>query len=91
MDRQKFPFGNILHKTPGSGDFVTVRERQYSSIMESFCHVGGRQGSHPQYGQNCVVYPGAQNCAFCGADRSHDVTGPTAKPTEPAHIYRRTL
>ena len=23
--------------------------------MESFCHVGGRQGNHPQYGQNCVV------------------------------------
>ena len=52
-------------------------------LMESFCHVGGRQGSHPQYGQNCVVYPGAQNCAFCGKDWSQDATGPVAKPTKP--------
>ena len=34
--------------------------------MESFCHVGGRQGGNSQYGQNCVVYPSSYNCAFCG-------------------------
>ena len=50
--------------------------------MESFCHVGGRQGNHPQYGQNCVVYPSSYNCAFCGRSWRYDLTGPVARPIE---------
>ena len=61
--------------------------------MESFCHVGGRHGNHPNYGQNCVVLApfeditghviSPRNCCQCGKSTLGDTTGPVARPQEP--------